>query len=68
MEAFYPAVTAFEGMLVGDGLHLRKYYLDISRGEQKKRLAARVEDPLKQWKTSPIDKVAANLEKALAAA
>jgi polyphosphate kinase 2 len=59
VEEFYPAVTSFEGMLVGDGLHLRKYYLDISRGEQKKRLAARVEDPLKQWKTSPIDKVAA---------
>ena len=35
-----------------------KYYLDIGRKEQKKRLRNRRRDPLKQWKTSPIDKVA----------
>src|SRR5262249_28723953 len=33
-------------------------YLDISRHEQKKRLEARREDPLKQWKISPIDEAA----------
>src|SRR3546814_14167638 len=33
-------------------------YLDIDRDEQKKRLALRERDPLKQWKISPIDKVA----------
>jgi polyphosphate kinase 2 (PPK2 family) len=37
---------------------LFKYYLDISREEQAKRLEARREDPLKQWKISPIDAVA----------
>ena len=42
-------------MLVRDGIALRKYYLDISKKEQKKRLAARATSPLKQWKISPID-------------
>ena len=32
-----------------------KYYLDITRREQKKRLKARATDPLTQWKASPID-------------
>jgi len=59
VEDFFPSVTAFESMLVRDGLFLRKYYLDISRDEQKKRLAERKKDPLKQWKTSPIDDAAA---------
>jgi polyphosphate kinase 2 (PPK2 family) len=42
-------------MLARDGIALRKYYLDISRDEQKKRLAERAKDPLTQWKLSPID-------------
>ena len=45
----------FEGMLTRAGIQLIKYYLDISKDEQKKRLEARREDPLKQWKVSPID-------------
>jgi polyphosphate kinase 2 (PPK2 family) len=35
-----------------------KYYLDISKGEQKARLRDRKTDPLKQWKSSPIDAAA----------
>jgi polyphosphate kinase len=58
VEAFLENVVPFEEMLVRDGIHLRKYYLDISKKEQKKRLEARVKDPLKQWKTSPIDAAA----------
>jgi polyphosphate kinase 2 (PPK2 family) len=45
-------------MLVRDGIHLRKYYLDITRKEQEERLKARADDPLKRWKISPIDAVA----------
>jgi hypothetical protein len=37
---------------------LRKYYLDIGKAEQKRRLADRAGNPLKQWKVSPIDAVA----------
>ena len=57
-NGFLKAVVPFEDMLVRDGLHLRKYYLDISKREQKKRLKARHTDPLKQWKSSPVDEVA----------
>ena len=55
VEHFFEGVVPFEQMLVRDGVGLRKYYLDITKKEQKKRLEARLDDPLKQWKTSPID-------------
>ena len=55
---FLKAVLPFEEMLVAAGLQIIKYYLDIGRHEQKKRLTARRTDPLKQWKSSPIDRVA----------
>lgn len=55
-EEFMRTVPAFEHMLVNSGIKLLKYYLDVSRQEQKSRLGARRKDPLKQWKTSPIDK------------
>ena len=58
VEEFFESVVPFEEMLVRDGIALRKYYLDISKDEQKERLKARAEDPLKQWKTSSVDKVA----------
>jgi len=48
----------FERMLIGSGTQIFKYYLDISKSEQRKRLADRRVDPLKQWKISPIDKSA----------
>ncbi|MBM3548958.1 MAG: polyphosphate kinase 2 [Alphaproteobacteria bacterium] len=54
-EEFMSTVLDFERMLVGSGIRLIKYYLDISKAEQKKRLAERRKDPLKQWKISPID-------------
>jgi len=57
-EAFMEMAPAFEQMLIRSGIRLFKYYLDISKAEQKKRLAARRSDPLKQWKMSPIDAVA----------
>jgi polyphosphate kinase 2 len=55
---FMQSVPRFEQMLVDSGIRLLKYYLDISKDEQKLRLAERRKDPLKQWKTSPIDAVA----------
>jgi len=54
-EEFMSSVSNFEAMLVRSGVHLIKYYLDISKDEQKRRLKARKKDPLKQWKSSPID-------------
>lgn len=55
---FMETVIDFEQLLVRSGIRLFKYYLDISKAEQKKRLQDRKENPLKQWKMSPIDKVA----------
>jgi polyphosphate kinase 2 len=57
-EEFMATVLDFERMLVGSGIKLIKYYLDISKAEQKRRLAERRKDPLKQWKISPIDALA----------
>jgi len=57
-EAFMRTVTDFEQMLIDSGIQLFKYYLDISKQEQKRRLADRRKDPLKQWKVSPIDEQA----------
>jgi len=57
-DSFFEAVVPFENMLIGSGVQILKYYLDIDKKEQKRRLRARREDPLKQWKISPIDRVA----------
>jgi polyphosphate kinase len=63
-EAFLETVPVFERMLERSGIKLFKYYLDISKAEQKKRLKDRHKDPLKQWKLSPIDEVAVKCWKA----
>lgn len=57
-EEFLNNVPRFEGMLRQSGVRVIKYYLDITQKEQRKRLGARTTDPLKHWKTSPIDRVA----------
>jgi polyphosphate kinase len=65
---FLRSVPDFEEMLVRSGIKLVKYYLDISKAEQKKRMQARAVDPLKQWKLSPVDNVALNKWKQYSAA
>ena len=45
----------FEELIVDDKIIFFKYWLDIDKKEQKRRLEARKTDPLKQWKLSPID-------------
>lgn len=57
-EIFLRTVPAFEELLIHCGVTLIKYYLDISKEEQKERLKERRDDPLSQWKSSPIDAVA----------
>jgi polyphosphate kinase 2 (PPK2 family) len=52
---FFAEVESFESGLVDGGFIILKYYLDISKKEQQKRLDDRKKDPLKQWKISPID-------------
>ena len=57
-KQFMSTVNDFESLLVGSGIHLIKYYLDINKAEQALRLKERATDPLKQWKISPIDQQA----------
>jgi len=57
-DAFLEAAPKFERMLVDAKIFLLKYYLDISRREQARRLRERRHDPLKQWKISPVDEAA----------
>lgn len=60
-EHFLKEVGNFENLLTHSGMVFIKYYLDISKEEQKKRLEDRKKDPLKQWKLSPIDAKAQDL-------
>lgn len=57
-EKFMDEVGNFEYLLTHADIHFFKYYIDISKDEQKERLEARKDDPLKQWKLSPIDQKA----------
>ena len=57
-EMFLKTAPTFEELLVHCDITLVKYYLDISKDEQKKRLKQRGDDPLTQWKSSPIDAAA----------
>ena len=57
-KEFMGSVNQFESMLIDSGTIMMKYYLDINKKEQAKRLKDREKDPLKQWKISPIDQQA----------
>jgi len=52
---FLEDAPRFERMLTDDGVRLIKLWLDISRGEQAKRLKERRADPLKRFKLSSLD-------------
>lgn len=55
---FMRTVPVFESMLTDSGISIIKYYLDIDRRTQEKRLEARRDNPLKQWKISSVDEKA----------
>ncbi len=67
-KTFLHAAPKFEQMLVEDGIVLLKYWLDITKSEQKARLDARKNDPLKTWKLSPLDAYAQSRWEAYSAA
>jgi polyphosphate kinase 2 len=54
-EAWFKQVTAFEKLLVDDGIKLFKLWLNVGRATQLKRFLDRESDQLKQWKLSQID-------------
>ena len=54
-KKFLRNCPAFENFIVKSGIILLKYWLDVSEKEQHKRFLARIEDPTKRWKLSPMD-------------
>lgn len=54
-EEFFRSVPEFEKMLVRSGIRVIKYWFSINDEEQAARFVARINDPLKQWKLSPMD-------------
>jgi polyphosphate kinase 2 len=54
-QVFMQQVPEFEHMLYEDGVELIKFWFSISKDVQHQRFESRREDPLKQWKISPVD-------------
>ena len=52
---FLELCPLFEKFIVEFGIRLIKYWLEVGDEEQKKRFEARIEDPARQWKLSPMD-------------
>ena len=54
-KKFLKGCPVFENLLIANGIILLKYWLDVSEREQHKRFLARIQDPSKRWKLSPMD-------------
>jgi polyphosphate kinase 2 len=54
-QVFMETCPKFEGHIVASGIILIKFWLEVGQEEQRKRFEARIEDPLRQWKLSPMD-------------
>ena len=54
-QHFLEVVPYFEKMMIESGVILLKYWLEVSPEEQTRRLSARIDDPRKTWKLSPMD-------------
>ncbi len=52
---FLRSCPEFERMLVRSGIILVKYWFSVSDDEQERRFQARIDDPTKRWKLSPMD-------------
>ena len=55
LKRFYDVTPAVEKAIVESGIILIKYWLEVSEEEQTRRLEARIDDPRKIWKLSPMD-------------
>jgi len=54
-EKFMEVCPTFESHIVQSGILLIKFWLEVGQDEQHRRFEARIEDPLRQWKLSPMD-------------
>ncbi|MBV9513937.1 MAG: polyphosphate kinase 2 [Mycobacteriaceae bacterium] len=55
LSLFLRQTPIFEQMLIDDGILLRKYWFSVSDREQLRRFRARLHDPVRRWKLSPMD-------------
>jgi polyphosphate kinase 2 len=55
VEEFLQSCPEFERMLVRSGIVLLKYWFSVSDDEQEARFRARIDDPTRRWKLSPMD-------------
>ena len=56
VKEFLRSVPEFERMLIRSDLIIFKFYFSVSKKEQQRRFSSRDDDPLKQWKLSPVDR------------
>src|SRR5882672_1768232 len=54
-KRFVNLCPKFESHIIDSGIVLIKFWLEVSKEEQEKRFEARIEDPMRQWKLSPMD-------------
>jgi polyphosphate kinase len=54
-QHFLALCPVIEKIIVDGGITLIKFWLEVGKEEQEKRFAARIDDPLRQWKLSPMD-------------
>ena len=52
---FLELVPRFEAAIIEGGVQILKYFLDVSEEEQERRFRQRIDDPVRQWKLSPMD-------------
>jgi len=54
-DGFIDKCTEMEKYIVESGIILIKYWMEVGQEEQERRFHARIKDPLRQWKLSPMD-------------
>ena len=54
-KRFLKLCPEVEGYIIGAGIQLIKIWLEVNKEEQARRMTARIDDPLRQWKLSPMD-------------
>ena len=54
-EGFLEHCPYLEELIVGNGIQLIKFWLEVGQEEQVRRMTARIDDPIRQWKLSPMD-------------
>jgi len=54
-KRFLQEIPHFEALITESGIRLLKYFLTVSEDEQERRFRQRIDDPVRQWKLSPMD-------------